>query len=64
MAIVKVTILEGRSKEVKARVIKGITDVLMREIDPDPHHIRVLIDEIKPENYGVAGRYISQKDEA
>ena len=36
MAIVRVTMLAGRPPEVKARVIRGITEVLNREIDPDP----------------------------
>jgi 5-carboxymethyl-2-hydroxymuconate isomerase len=41
MAIVTVTLLEGRNQEVKERVIKGITDVLTKELDPNPQHIRV-----------------------
>ncbi|RMF07635.1 MAG: 4-oxalocrotonate tautomerase [Alphaproteobacteria bacterium] len=60
MAIVRVIMLEGRSTEIKARVIKGITEVMNREVDPDPSHVRVVIEEVKPENYGVAGRYIGQ----
>lgn len=60
MAIVTVTMLEGRPQEVKDRVMQGITDVLVREIDPDPRHIRILIDEIKAENYAVAGKHIGK----
>ncbi|MEQ8691129.1 MAG: tautomerase family protein [Pseudomonadales bacterium] len=60
MAIVRITMLAGRPVEVKARLIEGITEVLNREIDPDPSHVRVVIDEVLPENYGVAGRYIGQ----
>ncbi|MBC6403542.1 MAG: tautomerase family protein [Hyphomonadaceae bacterium] len=56
MAIVTVQILEGRSQDTKDRVVKGITEVLLKEIDPDPGHIRVLIDEIKPGNYAVGGK--------
>lgn len=56
MAIVTVTILEGRSAEIKDRLVQGITDVMLREIDADPSHIRVLIDEIKGENYSVGGK--------
>mgnify|MGYP000099784658 CR=1 FL=1 len=59
MAIITVQILEGRSQEIKDRVVKGITDVMLKEIDPDPSHIRVVIDEIKPGNYAVGGKTLS-----
>jgi len=60
MAIVTVTILEGRSLEVKDKVIEGITNVLLEHIDPDPSHIRVMIDEITKDNYAVGGRRLSK----
>jgi len=60
MAIVNVLILEGRSQDIKDRVVKGITDVLLKEIDSDPSHIRVVIEEVKPGNYAVGGKTLSQ----
>lgn len=61
MAIVKVTILKGRDQAIKDRLVAGITEVMLREIDPDPSHVRVLIEEIEPGNYAVAGRTLSPK---
>jgi|TARA_B110000438_G_C15392951_1_gene469871 4-oxalocrotonate tautomerase len=58
MAIVTVTLLEGRNQEVKERVIKGITDVLTKELDPNPQHIRVILNEVSRGNYGVGGKSI------
>jgi 4-oxalocrotonate tautomerase len=58
MAVVTVILLEGRGQEVKERVIKGITDVLTKELDPNPQHIRVILDEVSPGNYGVGGKSI------
>ncbi len=58
MAIVTVTLLEGRNQEVKERVIKGITDVLTKELDPNPQHIRVILNEVRRGNYGVGGKSI------
>ncbi|MEM6683858.1 MAG: 2-hydroxymuconate tautomerase family protein [Pseudomonadota bacterium] len=60
MAIVTLTILEGRSLEIKDKVIEGITKVLTEHIDPDPSHIRVMINEISADNYAVGGRRISK----
>ena len=61
MAIVKITMLKGRDQAIKDRLVAGITDVMTREIDPDPSHIRVLIDEIEPGNYAVAGKCLKPK---
>ena len=58
MAIVTVTLLEGRNQEVKERVIKGITDVLTKELDPNPQRIRVILNEVSRGNYGVGGKSI------
>jgi len=62
MAIVKITMLEGRSQDIKDRLVAGITEVMNREIDPDPSHIRVVIDEVQPGNYAVAGKCLKPKD--
>ncbi|SIN65518.1 4-oxalocrotonate tautomerase [Parasphingorhabdus marina DSM 22363] len=56
MAIVKVTMLKGRDQETKQRMVAGITEVMNREIDPDPSHVRVVIEEIEPGNYAVGGK--------
>ena len=59
MAIVTVVMLAGRSQEIKERLVAGITEVMNREIDPDPQHIRVVIEEVQPGNYAVAGRTLA-----
>ena len=56
MAIVRITIMAGRDQGIKDRLVAGITEVLQREIDPDPSHIRVIIDEVEPGNYAVGGK--------
>lgn len=56
MAIVKVTMLAGRSGKVKDRIVEGITEVMTREVDPDPSHITVMIEEVDAGNYAVRGR--------
>lgn len=56
MAIVDVTILEGRPKAVKERLIEGITTVLIEELEAKPHQVRVVIREVPRGNYAVAGK--------
>jgi 4-oxalocrotonate tautomerase family enzyme len=64
MAIVKVTILKGRDQAIKDRLVQGLTDVMTREIDADPSHIRVVIEEVEPGNYAVAGKTLTSLAQA
>lgn len=56
MAIVTVTIMKAKDEETKDRVVEGITKVMTDHVDPDPEHVRVLIQEIGAGNYAVAGK--------
>jgi len=58
MAIIDVTLLEGRSLEVKKRVIARLTQVLVEELDAKPTQVRVVLREIRPGCYGVAGEAV------
>ena len=55
MPIVEVTLLEGRSRELKAQLISELTDTLERVLGAPRPSIRVLLREVPPENWGVAG---------
>lgn len=61
MAIVTVLMLKGRDEATKDRLVAGITEVMLREIDPDPSHIRVIIEEVEPGNYAVGGKRLRPK---
>ena len=55
MAVVTLTIFEGRDDEVKARLISALTDAVVNELPAKPEHVRVIINEVPVANYGVAG---------
>ena len=46
---------EGATREEKARVIAGVTEVLARELGKDPDATHVVIDEVELDNWGLAG---------
>ncbi len=46
---------EGVTKEQKARLIKGVTDLLQDVLDKDPNTTYVVIDEVALENWGAGG---------
>lgn len=51
---IKVT-REGVSKEQKARLIKGVTDLLVEVLDKKPATTFVVIDEVEMEDWGIGG---------
>ena len=51
---IKVT-REGVTREQKAELIAGVTDLLVRVLHKDPQTTHVVIDEIDLDNWGLAG---------
>lgn len=58
MPIVRVELLEGRSAEAKAALIRRITEAVVETLGSQPDQVRVLLHELPPENWGVAGEPI------
>lgn len=55
MAIVNITILEGRDRETKNQLIAKLTDVVVATLGAEPRQVRVVINEVRDGDYGVAG---------
>jgi 4-oxalocrotonate tautomerase len=51
---IKVT-REGVTREQKALLIAGVTELLQQVLHKDPATTHVLIDEVEPDNWGLAG---------
>ena len=58
MAIVNLTIFEGRDEDTKSRLIRALTDAVVKELPAKPEHVRVVIIEVPEGNYGVAGKAV------
>ncbi len=46
---------EGATDEQKARLIEGVTDLLVRVLDKSPATTFVVIDEVAMEDWGIGG---------
>jgi 4-oxalocrotonate tautomerase len=58
---VKVEIAKGiASIEQKKAVIRGMTDVLVKELGRNPEYIFVVIDEVDTDNWGRAGLSLTE----
>ena len=61
MPYVKVEIARGIARvELKRAMIKGMTDVLVRELGRNPEYIFVVIDEVDTDNWGRRGRSLTE----
>ncbi|MCM5678922.1 4-oxalocrotonate tautomerase family protein [Schlegelella sp. S2-27] len=49
----------GVSAAQKAALIEGATELLVRVLDKDPALTFVLVEEIEPDNWGVAGQTVT-----
>lgn len=59
MAIITVTMLEGRDSETKDQLIKGITDSFINVAGARPEQVRVVINEVTENDYGVGGKSLA-----
>lgn len=51
---------EGATPEQKARLIRGVTDLLVEVLDKSPATTFVVIDEVAMEDWGVGGLPVDQ----
>ncbi|WP_076417660.1 2-hydroxymuconate tautomerase [Colwellia sp. UCD-KL20] len=55
MPIAEISIVEGRSKEMKKNLIANVTDAICESLGAPKQAVRVLIREVPKENWGIGG---------
>ena len=55
MPIVQIELLEGRTVEQKRAMVKEVTDAICRTLNAPPDAVRIIIRDMKFENYAAAG---------
>ncbi|HHY72354.1 MAG TPA: 4-oxalocrotonate tautomerase [Bacillus bacterium] len=61
MPLIQINIIEGRSPEMKEELIKEVTKTVSRTLDAPIETVRVLINEMPPEHWGIAGESVKKK---
>jgi len=61
MPIVTVKLLKGRDLEQKHGVIRGITEAVCQNLCVSPEQVRVILEEMEPDHFGIAGVPVSFK---
>lgn len=52
---------EGVTKEQKAELVTGVTELLQRVLNKNPGTTVVVIDEIETDNWGIAGELVTER---
>ncbi len=52
---------DGATAEQKARLIKGVTDLLVEVLDKNPATTMVIIDEVATDNWGIGGESVTTR---
>ncbi|MBR9871743.1 MAG: 4-oxalocrotonate tautomerase [Marinobacter sp.] len=55
MPIAQINILEGRTDEQKEALIHEVTDAIVRSLDAPVESVRVIINEMPKQHFGIAG---------
>ena len=50
---------DGATSEQKARLIKGVTDLLVETLDKNPATTVVVIEEVDTDNWGIGGKSVT-----
>ncbi|MFK5926815.1 MAG: 4-oxalocrotonate tautomerase family protein [Desulfuromusa sp.] len=58
MPYVELNLTTGATKEQKAQLVEGITDLLVKILDKNPSSTQIIIKEMAPDNWGIAGRSV------
>ena len=62
MPFLQMHMIEGRPEEKKTELITELTATVCRVLGADPQAVRVELVEVPPENWGIAGVPMSERD--
>jgi 4-oxalocrotonate tautomerase len=60
MPIVNITMVQGRTGEMKSELIKKVTDAIVEAIHVPRDRVRVILNEVSKENIGDGGVQLSK----
>lgn len=63
MPIINIALIAGRSNEQKEALISEVTEACVRSLNVGPETVRILLQDIAPQDFGVAGESVKAKRE-
>jgi 4-oxalocrotonate tautomerase len=62
MPIVRIDLLEGRTPERKAELIRRVTEAVVAVLRVQPEQVRVLLTEVPPAHWGIGGTTAAERN--
>ncbi len=62
MPFLQMHMIEGRPDEKKKELIEELTETVCKVLEADSQAVRVELIEVPPENWGIAGVRMSERD--
>jgi 4-oxalocrotonate tautomerase len=62
MPIVTINLIEGRDAERKRRLIREVTDAVVRSLDAPVATVRVILNEVPASHWGIGGVSKAERD--
>lgn len=62
MPIVRIDLWEGRDSETRRELIRAVSEVVSERLGVSVDHVRVVLNEIPRENWGIGGEPASQQN--
>lgn len=55
MPLVTIQMIEGRDVDTKRKLIENVTKAILDSVDTKLESVRIVIEDMKPENYALGG---------
>lgn len=59
MPVIRVEMFKGRTSEQKKALVKEVTDAFVRTAGGTPESVHIIITDIEPSDWAVAGKLVS-----
>lgn len=63
MPFIQINILKGRPPEKKEKLIHEVTNVVADVLEAPVQSVRIMINELEPEHWGIAGESVKKRNE-
>jgi 4-oxalocrotonate tautomerase len=61
MPVLQIQMLTGRSPERKRALIQRVTEAVVESLEVRPDQVRIILTEVPPEHWGVAGETMADR---
>ena len=61
MPIIHVHMLEGRTQDLKKKLVANMTDAVVKSLEVKPEDVRIILIDMAKSNYSIAGVLRSEK---